>query len=830
MGEHHADTATALRTTTAKDLNLFQLLPFEILAGEIFATLPLTDLAQLARVCKGMHHICQSDYLWQRKFFRDFQYRPGKTVRHLGGWKRIYQAMDRVEVYTWGNNSDCRLGYGRTSKRLYESVPKRVRRLDGIGIVQLAPTGWGCHALDKHGNVWAWGRIMESNGIRSDAMPRMLKRPRNVIQLVAGRQVVLAKDANGQVWQWCRENKTVEVTFAAPNDRRDCDEDNHSNHGNDASSSIACLTTDPIDQISAGWDICAALTRSGRLFAWRPPQSADGRYQHRIHVEHSVCLREQGYAGYEASVLDGDKFVQIAAGSDYVVAVTSLEKVYIFRREDSPHYFNPNALPHRQIPSPSQHPVLQFQQPSPNTTQLQQEDELVDRVVIETTTEGSQQERVVEMRGRILGEGLYLPIFSEALSRTVTATYEEHDQWERRQRLHHHNHPQRHSQSYPRSSHFGSSEKFNDLLPSSSSRPTFVSASYERFALHHSSGKVILGKEDVQKETCPIVIERFHSNVSQVAFGDHHQGLLTEDGQLRTWGSFCDGALGQGDLRNGCAIPNVIEGPLKNKIVIAVEMAGWQSACLAIDMSDEKAAPYNNSHYGLSPYSVRAHPLGKDKEEMLVDDGYYSLENASSSSNGGSANGSGSSSEGFDSSDGEEWTTLDNEMRDAHHGSSSLYGHQTHTDRLTLSSGSKSMPAASLQSSPSTSSSSSLSATSPWVFPAEYYLPHSPSCAATCLLLVSPHNHRHGSGSSHSRSTPLRRRSSSMTEKHQDLGYRRLLEEKYGYCHRGYHYHGTNREEHMARMMALTRLSPKLTVYEPEASLDNVEGDGLAAF
>ena len=63
-----------------------------------------------------------------------------------------------------------------------------------------------------------------------------------------------------------------------------------------------------------------------------------------------------------------------------------------------------------------------------------------------------------------------------------------------------------------------------------------------------------------------------------------------------------------------------------------------------------------------------------------------------------------------------------------------------------------------------------------------------------------------------------------MIEKHQDLGYRRLLGEKYGYCHRGYHYHGTNREEHMAQMMALTRLSPTLTVYEPEASSGNVEG------
>ncbi|KAG0367677.1 hypothetical protein BC939DRAFT_508774 [Gamsiella multidivaricata] len=89
-------------------INLMQL-PLEILVGEILATLPLSDLASLVRVSKGMHHLCQSDYLWQRKFFKEFQYRPSKALRQLGGWKRIYQAMDRVEVYTWGTSGSDRL-------------------------------------------------------------------------------------------------------------------------------------------------------------------------------------------------------------------------------------------------------------------------------------------------------------------------------------------------------------------------------------------------------------------------------------------------------------------------------------------------------------------------------------------------------------------------------------------------------------------------------------------------------------------------------------------------------------------------------------------------
>ncbi|KAG0268594.1 hypothetical protein BGZ95_002401, partial [Linnemannia exigua] len=529
------------REKQRRPTDIFQL-PFEILVGQILAILQLADLARLALVSKAMEQLCQADYLWQRKFIYDFHHRPTRTLRQLGSWKRIYQAMDRVEVYSWGSNSDCRLGYGRTPKKFYESVPKRIRKLDGVGIMELAPTGWGCHALDKNGNVWAWGRIMESNGIRSDAMPRMLKRPRNVVHIAAGRQVVLAIDASGQVWQWCRENKAVEVTFA------------------------------------------------------------DGRYQHRLHLEHSVQLKEQGPVGYEASTNDGDKFVGIAAGTDYVVAVTSLEKVYVFRRLNSPNYNHAEAIIHLNTLH------------ADTTGQSQNHMEFEDRIVIEPEVEGYKQERVVEMRGRILGAGLHLPIFSEALGHTVTKTYEEQDQWERRQR-----HCRRQSwhpsamteaqqsttgssvyqtensarNSSSRQQHRFSMPSLSALSASplttpSSSRPTTLSANFQNFALHHSSGKVLLGRHDVRSDTCPVVLDRLLSNACQVEFGDHHQGLLTEDGQIRTWGAFCEGALGHGDLRAGCAIPTVVEGPLKNRYVIKIGLAGWQSTCLAIDMSDDR--------------------------------------------------------------------------------------------------------------------------------------------------------------------------------------------------------------------------------------------------
>jgi len=150
--------------------------------------------------------------------------------------------------------------------------------------------------------------ILETSAIRSDAMPRMLTRPQNVVQLAAGRQVVLARDVHGQIWQWCRENKAIEVIlggdrpFLHHDDRVHHRQHHHhpvptaSVHAKGTHATVTAInapittsgnrdnvnaalgqqgrarTSDPVAQISSGWDICAALTRSGRLFAWGPSQ------------------------------------------------------------------------------------------------------------------------------------------------------------------------------------------------------------------------------------------------------------------------------------------------------------------------------------------------------------------------------------------------------------------------------------------------------------------------------------------------------------------------------------------------------------------------------
>ncbi|KAG0042467.1 hypothetical protein BGZ83_000433 [Gryganskiella cystojenkinii] len=903
------------------------------------------------------------------------------------GWKRLYQAMDRVEVYTWGSNEDCRLGYGRSPKKFYESVPKRVRRLDGVGIVQLAPSGWGCHALDRHGNVWAWGRIMASNAIKPDAMPRMLTNPRNVVDLTAGRQVVLAKDSKGQVWQWCRENAIAEVTFgiesqsssglqeSPPQEQQQqqpLQEELGQQHPSRPRLLLLNLEQDPVDQISAGWDICAALTRSGRIYAWRPLASADDRYKRRTHVQYSVSLKEQGSEGYESHVMYGDKFVKIAAGSDYVIAVTALEKVYIFRRLDSPHYIDPTleeggagaqrrtGRHHHHHHNHNHGRNHYHDHPHPhhehhhNQRRHLRGDDLVDKIVMEPATEGSIHERVLELRGRILGHGLYLPIFSEALTQSVTETYEEHDQRERQQRHHlrrrqsmpplprqqHPHYQQVHAhlslavqprhqhlrhllrsrdKSTSESSNYGTDEEEEELdrggsddvqrdhtlqhgrsavplvsslhhraslpamttttsnprpstscLSSSSSRPTTVSANYRNFALHHSSGKVLLGMDDVQVQSCPIMVDRLLAHACQVEFGDYHQGLLTEDGQLRTWGAFADGALGHGDLRTGCAIPTVVEGLLKNKFVIKIGLAGWQSACLAIDLSEERA-PSEERLWDLQLHRnvESSGPLKNGLRVTEKDDGYHSLEMASTSGSGssGSSGGdgsSGSTSEGFDSSssgsDGEDsWVVYG-----LHRGvvapvsAEPTPSSATTTTLLSpsatpiapvlrpLTSGltpvALSPPVISEPSLAIPILSSSLpttSSASPWLHhPAlTHFQPLTSACSATCSLVVSPHSHRlnssghaaggggSGAGSSsgsHGRNlpaTPIRKRSLSVVEKFSNNNSGSRSSDTSAGSDRGppspssfFH------EEKASRMLAVTRLNPTLTVYEPADS------------
>ncbi|KAK9759850.1 hypothetical protein K7432_016699, partial [Basidiobolus ranarum] len=109
-------------------------LPQEVL-DEILEYLPATELTQLSSVCRDLHHLVESEILWKQRCYNEFNLSLTQTSR-LDGWKKLYKALTKPSVYTWGESSHGRLGReirGYTSN----NKPKIVEELNGKGIAQL---------------------------------------------------------------------------------------------------------------------------------------------------------------------------------------------------------------------------------------------------------------------------------------------------------------------------------------------------------------------------------------------------------------------------------------------------------------------------------------------------------------------------------------------------------------------------------------------------------------------------------------------------------------------------------------------------------------------
>ena len=49
--------------------------------------------------------------------------------------------------------------HDRHARRTHITAPEELVSLRGKGIVDIVSSGWGFHALDRHGHVWLWGRV-----------------------------------------------------------------------------------------------------------------------------------------------------------------------------------------------------------------------------------------------------------------------------------------------------------------------------------------------------------------------------------------------------------------------------------------------------------------------------------------------------------------------------------------------------------------------------------------------------------------------------------------------------------------------------------------------
>ncbi|KAG0244454.1 hypothetical protein BGW41_007746 [Actinomortierella wolfii] len=612
-------------------------LPYEIVVRHLLAVLPLGDLARVAASCRFFRELYKDEYLWQIKFLQDYRFYPRPTMCQFG-WQTLYRAMLNVEVYTWGSNLDGRLGHGR--KYRYndaEYVPKRLRKLEGHSFIQLVSTGWGFHALDKDGRVWTWGRLAYESLRLYDNQPKMLTYPSDVSTLVGGRAVMLAKDRQSRVWQWHWENRPARVILApspspcsndqaAENSR--LSQHHHHHYHNTSNTS----KHDSVVKLAAGWDLCAVLTSSGQLYVWNhQPHARLAQYGvhplKQIYLQHAIQLQDQGDLGARLAN-QGDKFVNVAAGLDFLVAVTGLGYVFKFtalephgstsssQQQHGHHNNSSNGHIHHGLGQVYVHGLglldhpeapliidLEYLQAGPSTHLPMQELLLRDLEATDSPDSLPSTYLTIVCPPAVHVQGIHLAVFSKALQQSIAkhtrnakavtpaiqpstdahqpinmsnakgSIGKESTEDPRLRRL------RKRQGQEPR----WMEHKHVDYTPFQ------VSAGYQKFSIFHEGAPlVLLGNRHAHGSTPPTVLSRLLDKPCEIALGDYHQGLLTEDGQLRTWGSFADGALGHGDLRLDMPIPTVVRGGgLGHKYIFRIAFAGWHSGCLAIELPED---------------------------------------------------------------------------------------------------------------------------------------------------------------------------------------------------------------------------------------------------
>ncbi|KAI9252571.1 regulator of chromosome condensation 1/beta-lactamase-inhibitor protein II [Helicostylum pulchrum] len=206
-------------------------LPRDILLQDILILLDSKSLINLSLASTYFNYLVNNDqHIWKRLCFQEFNISQDNAFRNKG-WKQLYVALlTDTKVFTWGENSDDRLGLTptvtpdafqfniRNPRRRYSrtvTTPQEVAYLQDKGIIDITSGGWSFHALDSSGSVWMWGTMHQEISPRSSAGTRRLTTPTKIQEtnnttqpkikfrsISCGRTHVIGLARDGTVWHW----------------------------------------------------------------------------------------------------------------------------------------------------------------------------------------------------------------------------------------------------------------------------------------------------------------------------------------------------------------------------------------------------------------------------------------------------------------------------------------------------------------------------------------------------------------------------------------------------------------------------------------------------
>lgn len=136
-----------------------------------------------------------------------FQVSHSDTEDTAAGQNHFLAVKANGSVWAWGRNQWGQLGDGT---RIDRNRPVRVNGLENIVIRKVSAGNSFSLALDKDGNVWAWGRNQYGQ-LGSDfpdwsSTPIQVNTLNGIESIASGRAFSLALDKNNNVWAWGQNN------------------------------------------------------------------------------------------------------------------------------------------------------------------------------------------------------------------------------------------------------------------------------------------------------------------------------------------------------------------------------------------------------------------------------------------------------------------------------------------------------------------------------------------------------------------------------------------------------------------------------------------------
>ncbi|WOO43031.1 pectinesterase family protein [Rubellicoccus peritrichatus] len=250
-------------------------------------------------------------------------------------------------VYSWGDNSDFRLGLGDGyTASEDQGLPVFVSSLSAETVVQVEAGLVHGLALTDSRHVYAWGDNYRGQLGRSDVSewhtPTLVQWDSdangvldsnldNIVSIAAGNYFSVALDSSGDVWSWGSDSRLG---------RGNIDSTNNETSTYKAAGLIPGLSN--ISQVSANWDHTYALRADGTVWAWgydwpnshrNDGQLGNGTNLHYSFAPAQVQEDDDGdLATDEKRTLSG--VVAISAGNNFCIALKSDGTVWSWGRQD----------------------------------------------------------------------------------------------------------------------------------------------------------------------------------------------------------------------------------------------------------------------------------------------------------------------------------------------------------------------------------------------------------------------------------------------------------------------------------------------------------------